>query len=288
METFFYASQDATFYDDTVRMTDRAYDLVHDVSIQVLQFWLLQRPTRSASGAPVSILDIGCGTGAEAMNVLCRFPQCYLLCVDNSPAMLSQFREKVSRAYGDPTAAGRVVLVEADFREPGWLSRAAAQCSLGHTAGKFDAALSVYALHHLSPELKSEIYGTIAQQLQADSLFINADLYGFATPWLDRLAQEEEEDWIHRQFDVALPHTERLAALLGSNRTRLKERWLSHIRDENVPLPVGSFGAGSVGLKRTCEEGLLRAAGFADIEVAARWFQSAVLVAQKRGSRYVE
>ncbi|MGH8564002.1 MAG: class I SAM-dependent methyltransferase [Gammaproteobacteria bacterium] len=280
--TYFYAGVDATFYDETVRMTDRAYDLVHDVLTRVLGFWLTQRRRHEAPNAPVWILDIGCGTGAEAMRILCRVPCSRLLCVDHSPLMLSRFREKVVRAYGNETADGRLALADVDFRETAWLDRARAKCALDGLSTQFDAAVSVYALHHLAAEAKLDVYRSIGAHLQADSIFVNADLYAFGTPWLDRLAQEEEEDWVLRQFDLQFTNADHLHALLGPSRTRLKEAWVAHIRNENSPLPiVPLYGVPEHLRGTTSEECLLREAGFAGVEVPARHFQSAVLVASK-------
>jgi SAM-dependent methyltransferase len=277
---YFYAGDDAAIYDDTVRMTDRAYDVIHDVTVRSLHFWLDRRSTVPASRGSLWILDIGCGTGAEAMQVLLRLPDSHLLCVDSSPSMLEQFREKVRRAYGNQSADGRLAFAELDFRERGWLDRAVTEPRELHIPDTFDAAISVYALHHLAPDEKRDVYRAIYERLKAGSLFINADLFAFGTSWLSQMAQEEEEDWINRQFASKTLDSGWMAATLGPSRDRLKEAWLEHLRKENAPLPI-TTGQSSIDSEPISEERLLRDAGFGIVEVPARLYQSAVLVTSK-------
>lgn len=277
---YFYAGDDAVIYDDTVRMTDRAYDLIHDVTVCSLHFWLGHRSMAHASDGPVWILDVGCGTGAEAMQVLLRVPDSHLLCIDNSPSMLEQFQAKVCRAYGNHSADGRLLFAEVDFREPNWLDRASTNARELRIPDAFDAAISVYALHHLLPDEKRAVYSTIYGKLKAGSLFINADLFAFGTPWLSNLAQEEEEDWVNRQFGSKILDCGWTAAALGPSRHRLKDAWLEHLRSENVPLPI-TANRPDCGGEEASELQLLRDAGFGIVEVPARHYQSAVLVTSK-------
>lgn len=173
VEPYFYAANEAVFYDDTVRMTDRAYDLVHDVTSGVLNLWASLRATDRLARSPLWILDVGCGTGAEAMRTLCQIPECRIICVDNSSAMLDQFRRNILRAFGNESADGRLMMVEADVRDHGWLERAIKSADQERAGCTFDAVLSVYALHHLSPDMKLQVYGSIANCLDPGSLFIN-------------------------------------------------------------------------------------------------------------------
>lgn len=276
---YFYASKkEADFYDDSVRFTARAYDLVHEVTVRLLETWISQHYTKIPSRTNLFILDIGCGTGAEAMQTLARLPQSKILCIDNSAEMIEIFRKKLHRAYGDDTACGRVNFVLTDFRVSGWLDRALAEIRHNYIIESFDAAISVYALHHLLPEIKGDVYRAISDRLRPDSIFVNADLFSFPIPWLSDLAQEEEENWIYRQFGETMPGW--LGATFGPSRIHLRDAWIKHIREENIPLPIALENAGYEQGK-TCEEMLLREAGFASIIVPARLYQSAVMIATK-------
>jgi SAM-dependent methyltransferase len=273
---YFYTGADAVVYDDTIRMTDRAYDLVHEATIRALDFWLAHCVRNQSSKAPLWVLDVGCGTGAEAMQILLQIPDSHVLCIDHSPTMLSRFKEKVGRAYGSVSADGRLSFCEADFREIGWLDRAVSELNVSNPPATFAAAVSVYALHHLQAEEKASIYKALYKRLQLSSCFINADLFSFSTDWVSSLAQEEEERWISQQFSDKTSKQGLIAATLGPSRHRLKDSWIQHVRTENHPLPIRSGGK-----EQPCEEGLLKNAGFHTVEVPLRLYQSGVLVALK-------
>src|SRR5687767_4351485 len=117
---FFYAAQDAAFYDDAAPLTDRSYDIIHEVLTQVLAVWM---STQSSVSGTRLIVDVGCGTGAEALRVLEVIQDCHVLCIDSSAEMLSIFREKAVRAYGEALASSKLTLVQADVRQEGWLRK---------------------------------------------------------------------------------------------------------------------------------------------------------------------
>jgi SAM-dependent methyltransferase len=277
---YFYASQDAGIYDHTVRMTDRAYDLIHNVTARTLDFWLSQRATKHSIDSPVWILDVGCGTGTEAIQVLTKSPYYHIVCIDSSREMLDEFREKARRAFGNSSANGRLVFAEMDFRERGWLDSSIAELAPGRSPNNFAAAMSVYALHHLLPDEKREVYRAIYQRLEVDSVFINSDLYAFSTPWLSELAQAEEESWIEQEFGISISQSDSMSAIRGANGIRLRDAWLDHVRTENRPLPITSKKSAEIS-ESVSEEHLLCEVGYARVEVPARHYQSAVLVAVK-------
>jgi disulfide oxidoreductase YuzD len=114
----------------------------------------------------------------------------------------------------------------------------------------------------------------------AESIFINADLFDFATPWLSLMAEKQEEAWIERQFGGTAFELNPVNAILGPSRESLKRAWLEHLRKENMLLPIVVHDA-NVNNNSASEEQLLRHVGFARIEIVARAYQSAVLVAGK-------
>jgi SAM-dependent methyltransferase len=243
--------------------------MIHDVVANALQYWLQAQRSR----APFWILDVGCGTGVEALQILERLPSAHILCVDHSPRMLEIFCSKVSRAYGNENADGRLAIAQADVMASGWLQRAMAESAMRIEG--FSAAVSVYALHHLAPTDKLGVYRSIHEELTAPALFINADLFTFAESWLSLLAQAEEENWIVQNFASPLNAAASANAVLGPRRKELADDWLRHIREENRPLPVTSPR------DRTAEDALLSQAGFTGTEILARLYQSAVVVAHK-------
>lgn len=277
---YFYAGDDVEFYDATAQMTDRAYDLVHEVTTRSLESWMAQAVVPAVQSG--WFLNLGCGTGAEALRLLRMFPTIRVVCVDCSLAMINVFHAKLKRAYGNESANDRVITVHADFRESGWADQVQAKVSLHGGPSRFRVALSVYAMHHLEPHAKGILYQQIFNLLEHDSVFINADLYSYCSPWLTQLAQLQEEQWIAREFSEDEKDFTWAGALLGGQRERLKEAWIDHLRTENRPLPISTPYVGDTEQGST-EVGLLSKAGFVSVEIAARLYQSAVLISEKRG-----
>jgi len=94
--------------------------------------------------ASASVLEVGCGVGAQLRVLLDRFAQARFTGVDISPRQLAQAR----RILAEPLAAGRVELVEASaYRLP-----FADEC--------FDGACTFWMLEHVDdhPALLREVY----------------------------------------------------------------------------------------------------------------------------------
>ena len=95
-----------------------------------------------ATGLPVtSFLDLGCGGGALALAMLERFPKVRATLVDFSEPMLAEARERLA-----PFGA-QCTIVRADLAESSWLAGVEPQAP-------FAAAVSGYAIHHLTDERK--------------------------------------------------------------------------------------------------------------------------------------
>lgn len=92
--------------------------------------WVLPGMDLSGRG---SVLELGCGVGAQLRVLSRRFPGCRFTGVDISPRQLDQAR----RLLAEPLAAGRVDLAQASaFRLP-------------FQDASFDAAYTVWVLEHL-------------------------------------------------------------------------------------------------------------------------------------------
>lgn len=265
---YFYAEEDAGLYDATVDLTTESYGLLHCQVERLVTTW---RHDRKASGAPL-ILDIGAGTGAEALRILRTVPDAKLLCVDASPSMLEALHRKVAAEFGDPTAGGRCQTVVADACQPGWLS--ALSTAMGFEQQPFSLIVSVYLYHHLPADWKGKIYNEIFDHLANEGAFIHGDLFSFSDKQLSAKAQDLEDNWLTNCFkDRAV------CAQLGlseNEASRLLENWLRHFREDNVPIPIHSENSDD----EQTEMGLLRRAGFRSVEVPFRLFQNGVFVAR--------
>jgi SAM-dependent methyltransferase len=104
------------------------------------------------------ILDLAGGTGTISLRTLARFPQAQVTVVDQDPVLL---------ALAGASLDGRATIVSADLSRPSWLD------ALPHR--DFDAVLTATALHWLTPERLTVLYGEIRQVLRVGGLFANAD-----------------------------------------------------------------------------------------------------------------
>lgn len=273
---FFYAGAEADLYDLTVRLTERAYDSVHEAVCELLCHSLQKRGT---FGQDDLVLDLGCGTGEEALRLLRALPSCRVVGVDCSAEMLRLCTAKARSEFGEKTAAARFVTVQVDFRRSGWL-----EAALRRVCGDPipSAVVSAYALHHMQPDEKGTLYQDLARVLPVGGTFINGDLFSYSSPSMCALAQRQEEQWIQRSFqDEGKWH----ALGLGCDSLRpddLLELWIAHVRGDNVPLPIYSSGNGAYGsLCGWNESDALIEAGFNSVECLYRFYQSGVVVSIK-------
>lgn len=103
------------------------------------------------------ILDLGIGTGLEIEPIFCRFPAARITGVDLSSGMLSTLRAK-------PWIRGRTLtLIHGSFLER----------DLG--VRRYDAVVSVMALHHWGPTVKAGLYRRVFLALRTGGVFVNGD-----------------------------------------------------------------------------------------------------------------
>lgn len=104
---------------------------------------------------PVSILDIGCGTGLEISSILEAAPNAHLTCVDLSAEMLAKLQHKYP--------AESVETIQASY------------LAMDFGRERYDAALSSMTLHHLLPEEKQPLYRQLWRALRPGKQYIEGD-----------------------------------------------------------------------------------------------------------------
>jgi SAM-dependent methyltransferase len=272
LDTFFYAQREATSYDATVRLAERPYDMVHELTSELVRAHF-NRMTGVAGHS--AILDVGCGTGEEAIRLLNAVEGVAVVCVDRSNEMLDVFRSKVLKRTGSVDAGGRLIFVNADVCDDGWPQKVYDALPQPTT---FVVGVSVYALHHLGPESKVRLYRAICSLVSAGGLFINSDLYSYSSRWLASLSQDHEEAWIRNSFQSENAWEKPTLRESAHRRSELMNEWLRHIRTQNRPLPVFSDGSEPGAIT---ESSLLFEAGFRSVECAFRLFQAGIVMASK-------
>lgn len=107
--------------------------------------------------APVTILDLGCGTGLELEYIFARAPRALVTGIDLSAGMLDQLRERFA-VYAD-----QLTLIQDSY-----LTRP-------FPAAIYQYACAVQTLHHLQPEEKAALFARIHASLQSGGIFIDGD-----------------------------------------------------------------------------------------------------------------
>ena len=112
-----------------------------------------------ATGEPMSILDLGCGTGLELDFIFARAPNARVTAVDLSSEMLARLKARLERAWYGP----RVEIAQGSY------------LTMPFRAGGFDCVVSVQTMHHFTPDVKLGLYTRIAHALKAGGMYIEGD-----------------------------------------------------------------------------------------------------------------
>jgi ubiquinone/menaquinone biosynthesis C-methylase UbiE len=114
--------------------------------------------------APARVVDVGCGPGGVAREVLEAMPDhCSLVALDASPAMVE--RAKAALATFGPRA--RVACADARSFDPD---------------GPVDAVYSTLVLHNLPPGDRAAVVGAVASWLPVGGPFVWAEFLRFEDP----------------------------------------------------------------------------------------------------------
>ncbi len=144
-----FFNQVSAEYDSTIRRTIPPYQEIFEA---VVGYTFLDR------NQPLSILELGCGTGNLTVFVQNVFPNARMTLVDLSPEMLEQASAKLSERR-----AGHIELVEGGFMDVDFPEQT------------FDLVVSSIALHHLLDPDKAALYPRIFKWLKAGGQLRIAD-----------------------------------------------------------------------------------------------------------------
>jgi len=144
-----------------------------DAAYEHLMEWIPDAPRR--------VLDLGCGDGLVAGQVLDARPGVEVVACDFSAAMLTQARERFS-------AMPRVTVVEHNLDDP-----------LPADWGRFDAVVSAFAIHHVVDERKRMLYTEVLERLEPGGVFCNLEHVASPTrelhaAWLEAVGTAPEND----------------------------------------------------------------------------------------------
>lgn len=266
---FFFAEAEAGLYDVSVELTTPLYRLMQETLLQLASEHLKSK----ADQKEILVLDIGSGTGEESIPLLKTFPAVKVVAVDLSTPMHEQYKK---RLVEQGLSADRVRFVTGDI-----VGRDCTTDTLRSVLSDFadsesyDLAISALAIHHLSSTEKREAYRRIGDLLEPGSLFLNADFFTYEAKSLARQAHEYGCDWLYRQFTNPDDEYREVQSQLGDRAAALRDAWLDHYKNDNLPDPV-------YGESDKSQASMLRETGFSQIECPFMFWELGIIWALKQ------
>jgi len=257
---FFYAIKEAPIYDKIVTLTQKDYYFSHEALIELISFYLNDLNLNTPS-----ILNIGCGTGFEAINILEKFPDAKLVCIDFSEEMIDVFKSNVGQ-LNKKYCIEYIVGDALKLYEIKDIKR----------AQHFDIIVSAYTLHHYTLSEKSLVYKKIYEMLKPGGNFINLDLANYNSKTLSNFSQEHILNWIKVQFENIEINLSNELTDKGYNLNELKNEWLNHITNINIPQIIEDSLSDT-----STETNILKELNFSETGIPYRYFQSSILWAKK-------
>jgi len=266
----FYAESAAGIYDASIDLVVPQYRTLHETT-----FRLLHDHVQASWSDPAAfdgwVLDIGSGTGEEAVRLLTAFPQARVVAVDLCAPMHDVLRKKARAA----TCLDRCTTVLGDIVGKECAPAALRKVlPLPDRKDGYHAAISAFALHHLEHGEKRRAYQRVYDVLRPGGLLLNADLFSFQSKDLSTRALAFELSYIEEYLGG-----ENVESLLSRRvRRKLTTGWLEHYRVYNRLEPIEDAPSGK---RPPGQARMLLDAGFREVAVPYRYWQTGILMAIK-------
>jgi len=136
-----------SYYDNWMQIALPNYSEIFSVAVDLLPFEMHE---------PITVLDLGAGTGLFSWHVLEQYPAARFTLCDLAPKMLEIARQRFE------SFDGQFVYQVEDYRD--------------FTPDlPFDLVISSLSIHHLTDEDKAALFQRIYALLKPDGMFINVD-----------------------------------------------------------------------------------------------------------------
>lgn len=268
-QKFFYGMQEAGMYDATIEWVAPYYREMHSMMLRLATDSLHDCGLNDAC---VLALDVGCGTGMEAIPLMQATAGLKMVGVDLCEPMCGEFRKAAEAKTID---ASRYRLISGDILDAGIADKIKEQASALCDSTSFNIIISAFTLHHLTTDQKLTAFKLIQSLLANDGVFIMGDLFNFGglgdeSPWLTNRVFQWETSWIANNFEAAARAADESGDSAASLRYRSLERaWLQHYNRDNQLESISSH------------INLLKQAGFTQVGNPFRYWQVGLLWARK-------
>ena len=141
----------------------KTYDLIESMFPIMKELYVLasqQLAQHVQVGTPRSVLDIGAGTGQNALPLLQKNPDIHLTLVDINAAMLDQAKDALQEYKT------RTTFIVADALD-----------YVKNTGDRFSTVTSAYTIHNWPPEDRRRFFDLLPTCLLPNALFIGVDKY---------------------------------------------------------------------------------------------------------------
>jgi len=267
-EKFFFAGDDAAYYDDTIELTVPYYSLIHQTMIDILDYHFGVTFGEEFKKIRGIVLDVGAGTGKESISVLNNFPNLHVLAIDLCPPMQDIFEHNYQLKFG-AMVGKRYKYVIDDITTISVKDEAITQYYIDKDQKGCKAAISAYCIHHFPLKEKKEVYQKMFDFLEPGGILINMDLFNYESESVRTQAHFSDIEYIKREFENPSPQFENSRKIPLEKRQMLKEKWLHHMFNDNILDSVES------------QIQILKEIGFKDVECVFKYWQQGVLVAKK-------
>ena len=147
------------YYDDWIRKALPGYEDMFTAALDVIPF---------GKNDPLSVLDLGAGTGLFSHHVFSRFPRATFVLCDVAEKMLDMARERFK------VQGKQFKYMVKDYRDI-------------EDKEAYDLVISSMSIHHLSDEEKKVLFAKVFEILRQPGVFVNVDQIKGGTPYMEQL-----------------------------------------------------------------------------------------------------
>lgn len=150
---------------------------------------------------PITVVDLGCGTGTLACAIQEVYPNAVITCVDMSEKMLTVAKQKLNNQVTCIANSFEKLIFETNY----------------------DVVVSSLALHHLEDQAAhQQLYHQIYNALNQNGVFINADVIQASSPELQESFMQKWITFMNQKITLK----------------EIQERWLKKHFEEDRPQPL--------------------------------------------------